>query len=360
MRRIEIIEGTEAIQKALKECDIAKTFENLFHNFRKGASKLDDSTIAGFLSSLNKYSVHVHNYSNISKEIVKIFGLQELENPIFWAKIISGPEIAGSVFEIVQNIKFVTNNLPKIIELLEPDAFKLFEQEKTKSHKKDKKSLLSVIIIEEKGKLSSPERLKDVLESVMLLYDACSNIMELPNNYLSVAACDSGSDKSFDFLGLAKVVECVKEVILSLWDRVVFYRERKFSQRLALVAESLPIIDRIGEMQAQGKLSPESAELMRRKVTEGASKFLSSGAIIPEIKAHSSFNPRTLMAPEQKLISYSFETSGPDEVVEKEPPHASIAKKIECLGPEDQEALMDLLERAEKKKNMGGPEEIEE
>jgi hypothetical protein len=40
---------------------------------------------------------------------------------------------------------------------------------------------------------------------------------------------------------------------------------------------------------------------------EGAGKFLSCGAIIPEMTKHSNFEPRQLLAPEPKLL-----TSGPE------------------------------------------------
>lgn len=109
-------------------------------------------------------------------------------------------------------------------------------------------AVLSVIVIEER-QLSTPERLILTLESVDGLYRACAQILGEFETSIAVSACDSGSDKSFDFLGIASVVVCVKEVVLSFWDKVVYFREDKTGRRLELIAESLPILERVAKMR---------------------------------------------------------------------------------------------------------------
>lgn len=173
------------------------------------------------------------------------------------------------------------------------------------------KKLLSVLVIEEPGRFSTAERLSQVLISIGLLYEACATIEGLSPQELSVVACDSGSDKSFDLLGVAKAIDSVKDIIVSIWDRVVFFKERKMETQIELIGKSLPIIDYIGQLEQQNKLGPEEAEILRRKVTEGASKFVRCGAIIPEIEERAaSYNPRILMAPEPKLLSAPTDIPG--------------------------------------------------
>ena len=67
------------------------------------------------------------------------------------------------------------------------------------------------------------------------MYEGCARIHKENENGLSVVAIDSGGDKSFDFLGVAKVMEEIRQIVLDLWDRVVFFRERKFEHRLELI-----------------------------------------------------------------------------------------------------------------------------
>ena len=143
-------------------------------------------------------------------------------------------------------------------------------------------------------------------------------------------ACDSGSDKSFDFLGLAKLVEMVKEIILSLWDRVVFFREKQMGERIDLIAKSLPVIERIVEMEKLNHLAPEQAEILRRNIVSGVEKFIQAGAIIPEVESHSRYNPRQLMAPEPKLLA--MPTTSVSQHSESHTP--SNTSKVDHLSPE--------------------------
>ena len=159
-----------------------------------------------------------------------------------------------------------------------------------------------VLIIEDANQYSSPQRLVHVFEGISNLYSVFASINKEREVDLIVLACDSGSDKSFDFLGLAKLMEQVKETIIAIWDRRVFHRQKHASECLSLIAESLPVIQQIEEMKGNGSLGPEEAELLKRKTIDGATKFIEAGAIIQEMEGESLHSPRQLMRPEPKLL----------------------------------------------------------
>src|SRR5436853_418052 len=77
--------------------------------------------------------------------------------------------------------------------------------------------ILTVIIPAVGDERSSPARLIAVLESIQVFYETYALITDTPAGHLAVVGCDSGSDTSFDFLGVAKVIESVKDFILSMW-----------------------------------------------------------------------------------------------------------------------------------------------
>ncbi|GAB2603739.1 hypothetical protein [Spirosoma areae] len=172
------------------------------------------------------------------------------------------------------------------------------------------------------------------------------------DNDLSVIAIDSGSDKSFDFLGAAKVMTALKELIIDLWDKVVFYRERKLYERIELISKTLPLIDNINQLEKDEKLSKEQAELFRRGVLTGAKDFLLSGAILPEFESHSTYNPRQIMAPETKLLT--MPTTIKDEtsnlVTENEDIEEQKQEEHSDLSSNERELLKSLLEREAKRK----------
>lgn len=179
------------------------------------------------------------------------------------------------------------------------------EAEYLKAHKQAagaEYTKLTVIVIEEEGQFSRPERLIEVLSGVVALYENCARIEGVTSSHLTVLACDSGSDKSFDFLGFAKVMEQVKEIFIALWDRVVFYKEKKLSSQIEVVAQGLPVLAKLTELESTEILGREEAEIIRRGILDGCGRILRAGAIIPEIHAHSSHNPRVLMAAEKMLL----------------------------------------------------------
>ena len=111
------------------------------------------------------------------------------------------------------------------------------------------------------------------------------------------------SDKSFDLLGAAKVIECVKDLIISIWDRIIFHKEKKMHEKLDLIGKSLPLLEKISLLEEEKRLSPEKCELLRRGILGGSEKFIRAGAILPEFEEKSKFNPRRLMTPEKRLLT---------------------------------------------------------
>ena len=135
---------------------------------------------------------------------------------------------------------------------------------------------------------TSPKRLTDSIESIALFYKIFEAIVpeddENNREPLSIVSIDSGSDKSFDFFGAAKLIECIKELILQIWDRLVFHRVRSTSEKIKLVSQSLPVIAQIEKLAETDSIPRETAERLKRDVTHAVSKFIESGTSIPEFE----------------------------------------------------------------------------
>jgi len=303
MRRSDLINSIQKISIALKQSNIIEAVT---------PSQKSKGDMEGLLTIFQTYTEYSKAFTDSERKILKIFNLDTLDNPKLWTKIVIATESESrdSLMKIRSGIRYFNDFLPGIIELLKQDhvnySDNVINELSTKSNAENK-SLLTVILPEEGNEISSPERLIKVLESINLLYDAFAIIQNTSNNDLSVAAIDSGSDKSFDFLGAAKLMESIKELIIGLWDRVVFFREKKLSERLDLITKSLPIIEKIIEMEQSGNISPEQAEILKRNIVTAANNFISAGAIIPELTEYSTYNPRQLMTPEPKLLSNATE-----------------------------------------------------
>lgn len=298
MLRREILRATSNVLAALEETGFVLLFESTLH--RQEKDKKDK-----FLPAFSHYIKLYEQFGDTEKKMLSILGLEHLHNANFWTQLMTsdGEEIQLSIYTTTRSLNFTQKHLPKILKLIERESdTKAADNKKSEANASaDELGQLCVTVIEDREK-STPERLVLVLQSIDGLYRACAFLAGEQETGLSVESCDSGSDKAFDFLGIAKVVESVKEVILSFWDRVVYFREDKTGRRLELVAQSLPILDQIGAMKEAGKLEPERAELLKRQVVDSISKFGAAGATIPEIDRATFHNPRQLMRPEPKLL----------------------------------------------------------
>ena len=306
MRREDLIRSIEAYHSLIVQTKLQEEMERAFRSAH--TERISGDKAESFYGALKAYTIASINFTPEIKEIEKTFGLEFLHSNAIWSiftVVKSESDKIERLQEVNTGLYWVVNYLPKFINLLRTDVSKL-KQEKNQVIFKNN-TVLSVLIMEVTERFSTVERFQDIFEGVNLLYKSCCIIENETNTNLTLIACDSGSDKSFDFLGAAKAMTAVKEILLTMWDRVVFYREKLISQRLTLIAESLPIIEKIGILEVEQKISPEQAELLRRNIINGVNKFISSGAVIPEITDRSLYNPRELMAPEPKLITGPIE-----------------------------------------------------
>jgi hypothetical protein len=334
MRRAEIIAGIKNVLNAIQESGLRELLAT--PRDRSGA---DPNFAMALMKSFKKYSHHAVTFGQVEREMVEILRLDVLDEPEVWFQAITDP--AETLRELFSRLRFAGPQLEKFLALLETDATKIAEESaRATIEHVSSSATISALILEEKNHFSSPERLIKVLRSISLLYEAVAILKNSSPSTLSVVGCDSGSDKSFDFLGLASVIDGVKEILIAAWDRIVFYRERKIEARLELINKSLPIIEQISAMEDQRAIGPEQAEILRRRVTEGVTLFVEAGVVIPEISQRSSYNPRHLLAPEPKLL---VAAGIPDREAS---PGASISPVRGGLTPEEEETLNRLLNKS--------------
>lgn len=303
MKREVLFKTITIIIDDLNRCQVPDFFRHFIESFRSSNGKENDESINDMLKVFKNYSIATHSYSKEALFICETLKISELFNINFWTNATSDGE-PSVIYEMYNNIKFTINSLPKILHLIEQDFIEAIKNNEADIPEQLKgKSLLTVTVVEENNTFSSPIRLSNALESINNLYAVCATLENENENDLIVLACDSGSDKSFDFLGITKLTEQVKEIILSIWDRIVFHKYNSAGQNLELIAKSLPIIENIEELKKNNTLEPEQAELLKRQVINGATQFIKAGITIPELNEASIHNPRQLLKPEQTLIA---------------------------------------------------------
>jgi len=336
MRRDVLYRSISKIINDLETCDIPDFFGvfmgQILHREAKNGANLP-------LKVFQKYMIATNNYNKNEIEVCEILGIEKILKVEFWQSLteLEDPE---EIHHMNRNIQFTINQLPKILSLMKQDyVLEIKEQKGSLPEELKGKSLLTVLIVENEGQFSSPLRLTSALGAISDLYSVVATIEKESEGDLIVLACDSGSDKSFDFLGLAKVMEEVKEIIIAIWDRRVFHRQRHVSESLSLIAESLPILEKIEQLRENGSIEREQAELLKRKAISGATQFIEAGAIIPEFEGASTHSPEQLMKPEPKLlVSQWSEASHTDD---------NLEEKLESVDSDQESAEMEELSKEE-------------
>lgn len=301
MRRQALYDSSQKIIDNLVDTGVKGFLRDVVEKFRTGNK--ENGLFNNKLEVFQKYMIAVHTYTDEEIYICNLLKLNELNEVSWWDSLTDdcNPSI---FFEMNQNINFCINHLPKLLNLIKQDYIQDIKSNNLKDIPEELKgkSILNVLIVENESQFSSPLRLTKTLEAINNLYSVCAKIENENENDLIVLACDSGSDKSFDFLGLAKVTEQVKDIIFSIWDKRVFHRQKHVSESLSLITEALPILEKINNMKENNSLSAEEAEILKRQVILGSTQFIEAGVTIPELNEISSHNPKQLLMPEPKLL----------------------------------------------------------
>jgi hypothetical protein len=340
MRRQALLKAVKTIVSDLKETALQAMFNGMLDAVRKGDP--EDASAAFSFRTFLEYSIRAARYTDAENQILAIMSLQVLQNPDWWqnASALEGSEL----WTLSRNLHFATEQLPLLVAMLERDYVDQTEAE-SKELIASGMDTLSILLVEDHDQRSTPDRLILTLQGVTEIYQAIATMEGESHNDLAVVAIDSGSDKSFDFLGLAKVMEIFKETLLAIWDRRVFHRHVHVSMCIQTIADSLPVLQQIHDMKVAGAITPEQAELLKRQMVSGTSKLLEVGAISAEMEAQPGSAPRALMRPEPKLLAAPIDSSRK----EHQPDTHAVVKDDSDLSPEDIEELERLLAKAKKK-----------
>jgi hypothetical protein len=295
MLRKDLYFETKKVIEIFEKLDMRKHTVNLLESKRRKIEKNID--LSQVLDVLNKYSIEYNNFSDKMKYIVSCMGLGDLHNPTFWSTLIFTEDIS-MISKLNVSLRFLSDNLPKILLLLENEAIKLSNNENINPEF----DVITLVLPEEKDMFSSAKRVTEAISAVIDLYEVCIAIEQMEESELSLISADSGSDKSFDLLGATKVVECVKDLILKIWDKVVYHRNDRVNANVESLLKALPAYEKIKELEETKAMSPEKAELLRRSLTKSINGILMSGIVIPEMEDNCTFSPQKLMAPEPKLL----------------------------------------------------------
>jgi hypothetical protein len=308
MLRTEIVRGLSNLLAAVESSNVLDVVERVYRELTRQSGEVK---ITEVLEAYQKFLLAYNSeFTNAERQAMKILDVHEFAEAEWWSVVIGAAsggtktqDAATAIGHPLFRLRFVMDYLPNVIALLkretDPDTRALQTEIYAGGNRPGH---LILILPEEAGKFSSPIRVAGAIESIAILYEAFAELNVQSTTDLVINSCDSGMDKVFEFRGLNDLIEKVKELLLDLWDNVIYYREKRFSERLDLTAKNLPVLAEITALEEKNQLQKERAELLRRKFTSGATKFFETGSSIPEMTKFSNYIPRQLLSPKETLL----------------------------------------------------------
>jgi hypothetical protein len=294
--RSEIVRGLNNLLQALDKSRVPLIVEGVYRDLARspGETKTID-VLQAYQSFMLAYTAQ---FTDVERKVLATLDIAEFADNEWWTMLImasspgpKAPEASSAIGRPLYRLRFVIDYLPTVIALLDQ---KLDEVPAA--------SRLMVVLAEEDGRKSAPARAIAALEAVSTLYEAFADMAGKPASDLVLLTCDAGVDKMFEFAGLPELIGKVRETLLEIWRNAIYYRERKFDERLDLIAKALPVLTELNGLEDSGKIAKEKAELLRRDILGGATSFIESGSSIPEMSDMSIYVPRQVLAPKEALL----------------------------------------------------------
>jgi len=346
MRRSDLVVSSKRVLADLE----ALWASDFYKSLMGPTGSRGDGMLATGIGAYTDFLLSAGRYNNDDLEVLSKLGLDHLLDTQFWGEILDAKE--GNVPRTsFFALRFAVETFPRFIELIETKAVQLKREANEVS---DENAVLTLILPESNEHFSSPQRLVLALQSIEEIYGAVALLHNHSESDLRLIGCDSGSDKSFDFLGAAALVREVREIIFQTWDRISMHRHLQLEARMNAVSSSLPVLEKIQELKEKEAITPESAEIMKRQILSGVSKFLKCGAYSEDIQKNWVSDAKTLAEPERTLLlkhdgsvdhsdADSRDRTLDDEMSEVE---ESETDSVADFSPEDINRLRSLLDAA--------------
>ncbi len=321
MLRSELMQATVDLRTLI---DRLKLLDVLQSSFQK--ARIDGQIPLTTFSKLEAWNATA---SPAARKLVSIFELDELFSPLFWTHLIRGADASTGnlprekIIDVFTSVRFTREKAPLIVAMLTRDGDPPLTEQAAATTEPDASHVIRVMMTEDAGESSTPERVIEVMKSLTELYTALAILHGKVENGLSVIGCDSGSTKVFDFRGSGELIREIKNLIIDTYREVAFRKENKDAINLENAAKRLAILERVAELRDKEVLSHEAAGRIERGITLGLTKFFNAGLMIPEIHAIQLPEPETLLRPEGKYLLSPPSDSPPAEAA----PPPSKSKK---------------------------------
>jgi hypothetical protein len=96
---------------------------------------------------------------------------------------------------------------------------------------------------------------------------------------------DSGSGLTIGIKGDLKVIDSVKRLFITIWDKIRYRKQEEFKKSLEALDSSLDVLCRIKEKQDAGTIDAGEAARLKHVIINGAVELLQAGTNLQELQS---------------------------------------------------------------------------
>lgn len=318
MKRNDLKNAIATVTADLTETNMSRTLSKVFRGVRNPRERDDISTsIQTLIDTQSQYRKITASYGKTEIQLLQTLKIDRLLTDSFWSQVLSdifkysqgektpvNSKTRNEIFTIHERVHLILHHLPPVIDLLERDydselAKSLTERESGYKNK----DILRILILEDEGETTTPTTASKVLIAIEKIYDIFVSLDGKKHDKIDLVGLDSGSDKSFDFLGLASAVKEIRELILGAYDRHQANKSLPSKERLALVDDSLNSMERINVAVKAKKISKEDGNKFKKLISKNVDELFKAGGITEDVLNVTAPTPRQLMKPDRKMLT---------------------------------------------------------
>ena len=347
MRREALKSAIERISSDLTQSGLNKMFEDALAHFRNSASTDSKREQWASHSCISDYLVRTSRYGSAEISVLRSLNMDDFLKATFWEVAFEGTD-AGFIYSTNSKINFAVTYLPKIVALLRRE---LIDEDQMDLEVTKNVSIQRIILVDEAGKLSSPDRIIEMIQSIKSIYSVIAEINNYTGDDLSIVGLDSGSEKSFDFLGVAKLMHELRETLNSVYGMIAFHKHNLTMKNLQIAGETLKVVEQIRNLETDGAITNEEALRLRHSLYSGIEKFASTGAYTPEMEGNID-TPQILMRPQTRLLTGPVEALS-ESTTERREENVNDAPDLETeqeFSKEELRAAASILRRTKSNK----------
>lgn len=164
----------------------------------------------------------------------------------------------------------------------------------------------------------APVRVAAVFSTLAKLQMNMARLLGAADNRLMVKYLDSGSDFKFGVEGLKEPIDAIRDLILSIWDRIKYRDQDTFERNMQAITAGLDLLEKTKQAVESKAVTQEEADILKELVLREANDLIGLG-VSPPLKGPAADEERKRLISKRSTKLLTSGDASPAEPVPADP-----------------------------------------